>query len=75
MTAVEFIAQELSKQIDNNLFMEVTFNKLFEQAKAMEKEQGKYSMGDLRNAYRWGTTVDSGTSEHFSEFVETLKTK
>ena len=39
MTAVEFIAQELSKQIDNNLFMEVTFNKLLEQAKEMEKEQ------------------------------------
>ena len=39
MTAVEFIAQELSKQIDNNLFMELTFNKLLEQAKEMEKEQ------------------------------------
>ena len=39
MKAVEFIAQELSKQIDNNLFMEVTFNKLLEQAKEMEKEQ------------------------------------
>ena len=39
MTAVEFIAQELSKQIDNNLFMEVTFNKLLEQAKEMEKER------------------------------------
>jgi hypothetical protein len=39
MTAVEFIAQELSKQIDNNLFMEVTFNKLLEQAKEMEKEE------------------------------------
>jgi hypothetical protein len=39
MTAVEFIAQELSKQIDNNLFMEVTFNKLLEQALEMEKEE------------------------------------
>lgn len=36
MTAVEFIAQELSKQIDNNLFMEVTFNKLLAQAKDIE---------------------------------------
>ena len=34
-TAVGFIAQELSKQIDNSLFMEVAFNKLLEQAKAM----------------------------------------
>lgn len=39
MAAVEFIAQELSKQIDNDLFMEVTFNKLLEKAKVMEKEQ------------------------------------
>jgi hypothetical protein len=38
-TAVEYIAKELSKQIDNNLFMEVTFNKLLEQAKEMEKQQ------------------------------------
>lgn len=38
-TAVEYIAKELSKQIDNNLFMEVTFNKLLEQAKAIEKNQ------------------------------------
>lgn len=38
-TAVEFIAQELSKQIDNNLFMEVTFNKLLDQALEMDKEQ------------------------------------
>jgi hypothetical protein len=39
MAAVEFIAKELSKQIDNNLFMEVTFNKLLEQAKEMEKQE------------------------------------
>jgi hypothetical protein len=39
LTAVEFIAQELSKQIDNNLFMEVTFNKLLEQAKEMQKQE------------------------------------
>ena len=39
MTAVEFIAQKLSKQIANNLFMELTFNKLLEQAKEMENKQ------------------------------------
>lgn len=42
-TAVEYIAKELSKQIDNNLFMEVTFNKLLEQALEMEKQQQCYS--------------------------------
>ena len=46
-TAVEFIAQELSKQIDNNLFMEVIFNKLLNQAKEMEKEQIKQIRGML----------------------------
>ena len=49
MKAVEFIAQELSKQIDNNLFMEVTFNKLLEQAKEMEKEQRGYTESDMRS--------------------------
>lgn len=39
MTAVEFLANVLSKQIDSNLFMEVEFDKLLEQAKAMEKEE------------------------------------
>ena len=39
MTAVEFLANVLSKQIDSNLFMEVEFDKLLEQAKEMEKEQ------------------------------------
>ena len=37
--------------------------------------KNKYSMADLRNAYRWGTKADSETSEHFSEFVETLKSE
>ena len=39
MTAVEFLANVLSKQIDSNLFMEVEFDKLLDQAKEMEKEQ------------------------------------
>jgi hypothetical protein len=37
-TAVEFIAEELSKQIDNNMFMDVVFDNLLKQAKESEKQ-------------------------------------
>ena len=79
MTAVEFIAQELSKQIDNNLFMEVTFNKLLEQAKEMEKEQRSYSEEDVRLAYFQGekdSYIKGGqTKEMENEFIQSLKQK
>jgi hypothetical protein len=32
-----------------------------------------YSEEDLRNAYRWGTTVNHGTKEHFNEWFEQFK--
>ena len=34
-----------------------------------------YSEEDLRNAYRWGTTVNHGTKEHFNEWFEQFKKK
>jgi hypothetical protein len=37
-TAVDFIAEELSKQIDNNMFMDVVFDNLLNQTKKMEKQ-------------------------------------
>jgi hypothetical protein len=39
-------------------------------------QQGRsYSEEDLRNAYRWGTTVNHGTKEHFNEWFEQFKKK
>ncbi len=38
-TAVEWIVEKLSKQIDSNLFMEVEFDKLLNQAKEREEKQ------------------------------------
>jgi hypothetical protein len=32
----------------------------------------KYTEEDLRNAYRWGTTVQVGTSNHFEDFIKSL---
>jgi hypothetical protein len=37
--------------------------------------QRMYSEEDLRNAYRWGTTVNHGTKEHFNEWFEQFKKK
>ena len=34
-----------------------------------------YSKEDLRNTYRWGTTVNHGTKEHFNEWFEQFKKK
>jgi hypothetical protein len=34
-----------------------------------------YSEEDLRNAYRWGTTVNNGTKEHFNEWLKKFKKK
>ena len=32
-----------------------------------------YSEEDLRNAYRWGTTVNHGTTDHFNDWFEQFK--
>lgn len=40
-----------------------------------EQYKNKYSEEDLRNAYRWGTTVNHGTKEHFNEWFEQFKKK
>ena len=66
--------KSLKKEVDAILTASTLIIMKSEQAKAME-EQNKYSMADLRNAYRWGTSAESATSEHFSEFVNNLKQK
>ena len=37
------------------------------------QQERSYSEEDLRNAYRWGTTVNHGTKEHFNEWFEQFK--
>ena len=39
------------------------------------QQERMYSEEDLRNAYRWGTTVNHGTKEHFNEWFEQFKKK
>jgi hypothetical protein len=70
-TAVEWLVEKLDQNFD------YVADTIIEQAKAMEKEQSErmYSEEDLRNAYRWGTTVNHGTKEHFNEWFEQLKKK
>ena len=71
-TAVEYIKEKLLS--DEYWYENMTFEQIFEQAKAMEKEQN-YNLDNLRDAYRWGTTVSIGTSEHFEEFVNNFKSE
>ena len=73
-TAVEWL-HEIAKQREPDKFD-------WEQAKEMEKtpmtfvpDEKMYSEEDLRNAYRWGTTVNHGTKEHFKEWFEQFKKK
>ena len=44
-------------------------------AGAKWQQERMYSEEDLRNAYRWGTTVNHGTKEHFNEWFEQFKKK
>jgi hypothetical protein len=37
------------------------------------QQERMYSEEDLRNAYRWGTTVNHGTKEHFNNWFEQFK--
>jgi hypothetical protein len=39
------------------------------------QQKRMYIEEDLRNAYRWGTTVNHGTKEHFNEWFEQFKKK
>jgi hypothetical protein len=39
------------------------------------QQERMYSEEDLRNAYRWGITVNHGTKEHFNEWFEQFKKK
>ncbi len=80
-TAVDFMASELL-YLDNEYDMKL-INKneyqakrkeIIDQAKEMEKEQS-YNLDDLRNAYRWGITATIGTSDHFEEFVNNIKSE
>jgi len=39
----------------------------------IEEAERMYNEDDLRNAYRWGTTVNHGTKKHFKEWFEQFK--
>jgi hypothetical protein len=39
------------------------------------QQERMYSEEDLRNAYRWGTTVNHGTKKHFNEWFKQFKKK
>ena len=39
------------------------------------QQERMYSEEDMRNAYRWGTTVNHGTKKHFNEWFEQFKKK
>ena len=71
MTAVEFVAKELSRQIDNNLFMEVKFNKLLEQAKEMEEQQIKTAYGSgietMRKSFSMSSHIPKGAQEYYND--------
>lgn len=87
-TAVEWLIQELKEQIRKSAHNELDTKRtgdyrigltkaieFCEKAKEMEKEQQGYSEDDLINAYRWGTTVNHGTKEHFNKLFEQFKKK
>ena len=44
-------------------------------AGAKWQSEKMYSEDDLRKAYRWGTTVNNGTKEHFNEWLKKFKKK
>ena len=71
-TAVEWLVEKLDTNLDINHSWRS--RQYIEQAEQMEKEQN-YNLDNLRDAYRWGTTVSSGTSDHFEEFLHNIKIK
>jgi hypothetical protein len=52
-----------------------TYKEAFLTLKLKWQADRMYSEEDLRNAYRWGTTVNHGTKEHFNELFEQFKKK
>lgn len=70
-TVVKWLFDQL--EFDESVSMD-NIEEIFNQAKAMEKKQN-YNLDNLRDAYRWGTTVSIGTSDHFEEFVNNIKIK
>ena len=68
-TAVEWLFEQIVNRTDRIYFL-----KELEQAKQMDMEQN-YNLDNLRDAYRWGTTVSIGTSDHFEEFLHNIKKK
>jgi hypothetical protein len=60
--------------LGQRLFFDSNEGKSFEQGAKWQQERS-YSEEDLRNAYRWGTTVNHGTKEHFKEWFKQFKKK
>jgi hypothetical protein len=81
-TAVEWLGNEITNRItrrnphDTIIIQTLgeVLIELIEQAKEMEREKS-YNLDDLRNAYRWGITATIGTSDHFEEFVNNIKSE
>jgi len=79
---LEEVAENYGWRIKTNTFSDsVKANELANSAKqdfingAKWQQERNYSEEDLRNAYRWGTTVNHGTKEHFNEWFEQFKKK
>jgi hypothetical protein len=70
-TAVEWL-EEIYHSC--NTYEKFISNSDWDKAKEMEKEKS-YNLDDLRNAYRWGITATIGTSDHFEEFVNNIKSE
>lgn len=64
--AAERLYPGVDRQVDRMLFIN---------GAKWQQEKKRYSKEDLRNAYRWGTTVNHGTKEHFNELFEQFKKK
>ena len=73
-TAVEWLDNAIKDLIPNDIGSQLKYKNKIEQAKEMEKKQN-YNLDNLRDAYRWGTTVSIGTSDHFEEFLHNIKKK
>jgi hypothetical protein len=81
-TELEEAAENYGWRIKTNSFSDrVKANELAESSKqdfiqgAKWQAERMYSEADLRNAYRWGTTVNHGTKEHFNEWFKNFKKK
>jgi hypothetical protein len=66
--------QETLAEAAEKFWDKLSFDDAFK-AGAKWQQERSYSEEDLRNAYRWGTTVNHGTKEHFNEWFEQFKKK